>query len=150
MFNTGARVQELLDLRLCDLRLQRPCEVRLQGKGNKVRVCPIWRQTAKLLQRLIDERVDSVDATAALFVNGRDAELTRFGVYDLLRKHLAAASVDVPERREKLTHPHSLRHTTAISLLKAGVDFPTISQWFGHASLSATMRYARADIDMKR
>src|ERR1700676_1293429 len=56
MFNTGARVQEVLDLRLCDLRVQRPCQVRLQGKGNKVRVCPIWPQTARLLQRLVEER----------------------------------------------------------------------------------------------
>jgi integrase/recombinase XerD len=150
MFNTGARVQELLDLRLCDVRLQRPCQVRLQGKGSKIRICPIWPQTAKLLQRLTEERSDRGDTAAALFVNGRGAKLTRFGVYYLLRKHLASVSKEVPSIGTKRIHPHSLRSTTAIHLLKAGVDFATISQWLGHASLETTMRYARADIDMKR
>lgn len=150
MFNTGARVQEVLDLRLCDLRVQRPCQVRLQGKGNKVRVCPIWPQTARLLQRLVEERPSPLDATTALFVNNRGDKLTRFGVHYLLRKHLAEAGTIVPTLREKRIHPHSLRHTTALSLLKSGVDFPTISQWLGHASLDTTMRYAKSDIDMKR
>ncbi|MGF6978163.1 integrase/recombinase XerD [Paraburkholderia sp. JPY465] len=150
MFNTGARVQEVLDLRLCDLRLQRPCQVRLQGKGNKVRVCPIWPQTARLLQRLVEERPYPLDATTALFVNNRGDKLTRFGVYYLLRRHLVAAGANVPTLREKRIHPHSLRHTTALSLLKSGVDFPTISQWLGHESLDTTMRYAKSDIDMKR
>jgi len=52
--------------------------------------------------------------------------------------------------RDKSIHPHSLRHSTAVALLKSGVDFATISQWLGHASLNTTMRYARADIDLKR
>jgi len=150
MFNTGARVQEVLDLRLCDLRVQRPCQVRLQGKGNKVRVCPIWPQTARLLQRLVEERPYPLDATTALFVNNRGDKLTRFGVYYLLRKHLIAAEAAAPTLREKRIHPHSLRHTTAVSMLKSGVDFSTISQWLGHASLDTTMRYSKADIDMKR
>ncbi|MEM5453003.1 tyrosine-type recombinase/integrase [Paraburkholderia guartelaensis] len=71
-------------------------------------------------------------------------------MYYLLRKHLVAAGATVPILREKRIHPHSLRHTTALSLLKSGVDFPTISQWLGHASLDTTMRYAQSDIDMKR
>ncbi|MGF6634811.1 tyrosine-type recombinase/integrase [Paraburkholderia sp. MM6662-R1] len=150
MFNTGARVQEVLDLRLCDLRVQRPCQVRLQGKGNKVRVCPIWPQTARLLQRLVEERPYPLDVKAALFVNNRGDKLTRFGVYYLLRKHLVTAEAVAPTLREKRIHPHSLRHTTAVSMLKSGVDFPTISQWLGHASLDTTMRYSKADIDMKR
>jgi site-specific recombinase XerD len=150
MFNTAARVQEALDLRLCDLRVQRPCQVRLQGKGNRVRVCPIWPQTAKLLQRLVEERPFPVDVNAALFINNRGDKLTRFGVYYLLRKHLIAAEAAAPTLREKRIHPHSLRHTTAVCMLKSGVDFATISQWLGHASLDTTMRYSKADIDMKR
>lgn len=150
MFNTGARVQELLNLRLCDLRLQPPCQVKLQGKGNQVRICPIWPQTAKLLRRLEAQRPDADGATAPLFVNSRGAKLTRFGVRYLLRKHLAAVSAEVPTIAGKRIHPHSLRHTTAIHLLKAGIDFATISQWLGHASPDTTMRYARADLDMKR
>lgn len=150
MFNTGARVQELLDLRLCDLRLSPPCQVKLFGKGSRVRVCPIWPQTAKLLQQMIDERHDKTDLTMPLFINAHGSKLTRFGVRYLLRKYVVATGTRLPSIATKRIHPHSLRHTTAIHLLKAGVDFATISQWLGHASLDMTMRYARADIDMKR
>ncbi|MGC2459462.1 MAG: tyrosine-type recombinase/integrase [Steroidobacteraceae bacterium] len=150
MFNTGARVQELLNLRLCDVRLQPPYQVRLAGKGNRTRICPIWPQTAKLLRQLKEERHGVDDATAPLFVNCRGGQLTRYGVRYLLRGYLALAGADVSTITGKRIHPHSLRHTTAIHLLKAGVDFATISQWLGHANLTTTMRYARADVDMKR
>ena len=150
MFNTGARVQEILDLRICDLRLCSPCQVRLLGKGSRVRVCPVWAHTAELLKKLVSERTDNLDQNAPLFVNSHGSKLTRFGVRYLLRKHIATAAERIPSIAEKRVHPHSIRHTTAIHLLKAGVDFATISQWLGHASLDTTMRYARADIDMKR
>jgi integrase/recombinase XerD len=152
MFNTGARVQELLNLRRRDLRLDRPCQVRLQGKGNKVRLCPIWPATARLLRDLINDVPSSEadPANAPLFANARGQPLTRFGVWYLLRKHIAAAGHQVATLRHKRIHPHSVRHSTAIHLLKAGVDFATISDWLGHASLNTTMRYARADLDLKR
>jgi site-specific recombinase XerD len=76
--------------------------------------------------------------------------MTRFGVRYLLRKHLSTSAATVASLRDKRLHPHSLRHTTAIHLLKAGVDVVTISQWLGHAQLNTTLRYARADIDLKR
>ena len=152
MFNTGARVQEILDLRVRDLRLEPPCQVRLHGKGNKVRLCPIWPRTAHLLQEIIVSRhIEGEDlADQPVFINRQGAAMTRFGVRYLLRKHLAAAEQTVPTLADKRIHPHSLRHTTAIHLLKAGVDFATISQWLGHANLNTTMRYARADLDVKR
>jgi site-specific recombinase XerD len=152
MFNTGARVQEVLNLRRRDIRLEAPAQVRLLGKGNKVRLCPLWPATAQLLRDMIDRRqpTDTDPADALLFTNARGQQLTRFGVRYLLRKHVAAASNRVPTLRDKRIHPHSLRHGTAIALLKSGVDFATISQWLGHASLNTTMRYARADIDVKR
>lgn len=150
MFNTGARVQEVLDLRLRDLRLDPPCQVRLRGKGNKVRLCPIWPQTAHLLRGLCAESKTPNAADSMVFVNRHGASLTRFGVRYLLRKYISAASVDLPSLGTKRIHPHSLRHATAIHLLKAGVDFVVISQWLGHANLDTTMRYARADLDLKR
>lgn len=152
MFNTGARVQEILNLRLRDLRLDPPCQVRLWGKGQKMRLCPIWPGTAQLLRQLVEEQrlTDPKQADAPLFINRQGAPLTRFGVRYLLRKYLALSCADIPTIQDKRLHPHSLRHTTAIHLLKAGVDFATISQWLGHASLNTTMRYARADIDLKR
>jgi site-specific recombinase XerD len=152
MFNTGARVQEVLDLRRRDVRLDPPCQVRLHGKGSKVRLCPIWPATARLLRDLTQgvRSVDPDPADAFLFVNAHGRQMTRFGVRYLLRKYVAAASQSVTTLREKRIHPHSVRHSTAVALLKAGVDFTTISQWLGHASLNTTMRYARADLDLKR
>ena len=85
-----------------------------------------------------------------MFRNQRGGPLTRFGVRYRLKKHLAASAAVAPTLNDKRLHPHSLRHTTAVQLLKADVDFATISQWLGHASVNTTMRYARADIDLKR
>ena len=87
---------------------------------------------------------------APLFPNARGRPLTRFGVRYLLRKYVAAGSGAAASIHEKRIHPHSIRHSTAVCLLKSGVDFATISQWLGHANLNTTMRYARADIDLKR
>lgn len=152
MFNTGARVQEIVALRVRDVRFEPPCQVRFIGKGNKVRLCPIWPRTAQLIKELIQKQnADGQDlAEQHVFLNSRGNPMTRFGIRYLLQKHVADTVKAAPTLAGKRIHPHSLRHTTAIHLLKAGVDFATISQWLGHASLNTTMRYARADIDLKR
>lgn len=150
MFNTGARVQEILDLRLCDVRSEPPYQVRLKGKGGKTRLCPIWAHTAMLLRELAQRLPDRGNSEATLFLNNHGGKLTRFGVGYLLKKYVKASTTTADTLSEKRIHPHSLRHSTAISLLKAGVDFATISQWLGHASLNTTMVYARADLDLKR
>jgi len=152
MFNTGARVQEVVNLRVRDVRLESPCQVRLVGKGNKIRLCPIWPRTARLLDDLIHTQLGGGQnpADQSVFLNAHGAAITRFGIGYLLQKYVAAGAKAAPTLADKRIHPHSIRHTTAICLLKAGVDFATISQWLGHASLNTTMRYARADIDLKR
>jgi integrase/recombinase XerD len=152
MLNTGARVQEILNLRVSDIRLEAPHLVRLVGKGNKVRVCPIWPRTAKRLVALIATLpTDDGDAGQRhLFRNRAGAPLTRFGVRYLLRKHLPKRTSAAAAGSERQVHPHLLRHTTAVCLLKSGVDFAMISQWLGHSSLKVTMRYAKADLDLKR
>ncbi len=152
MFNTGARVQEIIDLRVRDIRLEPPYQVRFTGKGNKIRLCPIWPRTAQLLKELIHNQHGEVEhpADQHVFLNSRGVTITRFGVRYLLQKYVTTTADAAPTLAGKRIHPHSLRHTTAIHLLKAGVDFATISQWLGHASLNTTMRYARADIDLKR
>jgi integrase/recombinase XerD len=150
MFNTGARVQEVLDLRVRDVRFDPPQQVRLTGKGNKVRVCPIWPRTAALLRELVQCRGAAGDGPdSPLFLNRRGEPLSRFGVRYLLRKYAKLSDVTTVQSHA-LPHPHVLRHTTAVHLLKAGVDFATISQWLGHSSLNTTMRYARSDLDLKR
>jgi len=153
MFNTGARVQEIVSLKICDVRFDPPHQVRLQGKGGKIRICPIWPRTAKLIWKLVNtahptQAAVDVEGEKPLFRNRRGGKLTRFGVGYLLRKYLPPSLKS--GKTGKRIHPHSIRHSTAIHLLKAGVDFATISQWLGHASLQTTMRYAKADLDLKR
>jgi integrase/recombinase XerD len=152
MFNTGGRVQEILNLNLQDLRLEPPYQVRLHGKGNKVRLCPLWPATVKCLRAHLEQqaRIHPEPDNARLFRNRNGEPLTRFGVRYLLRKYVAAGAVRAATLSGKRLHPHSMRHTTALSLLKSGVDFATISQWLGHSTLNVTMRYARSDIDLKR
>ena len=151
LFNTGARVQELLDLRPCDLQLTRPRQALLRGKGGKERLCPIWPQTARALSALIAERGLDADETSALFRNRRGEPLTRFGVrYLLLRRQAETASKAAPSLVTKPIHPHTLRHTTAVHLLQAGVDLVTISHWLGHASVETTNKYVAVDLDAKR
>ena len=152
LFNTGARVQEALNVRVADVRLEAPPQVRLLGKGRKARTCPLWPATARLLRDLIAERGGFVDESASplVFTNARGAPLTRYGVRYLLRRYVERASQVAPSLKSKKLHPHSIRHSTAVALLKSGVDFATISHWLGHAGLNTTMRYARADLDLKR
>lgn len=150
LFNTGARAQEVLDVRPCDLQLARPLQVRLRGKGRKERLCPLWPQTAAVLRALLTERgVDSA-ATQPLFRNRRGEPLTRFGVRYLVRKYAGRARSQAASLAGKRVHPHTMRHTTAVHLLQAGVDLVTISHWLGHASVETTNRYAQVDLEMKR
>ena len=150
MFNTGARVGEIVTLCVADLRLDTPAQVHLHGKGRKQRVCPLWPQTADLLRDLLGERDREPQPDEPVFRNHRGARLTRFGVRYLLEKYCARAKASVPALRAKRLHPHSMRHSTAVHLLRAGVDIVTISHWLGHASVTTTHRYATVDLDMKR
>jgi integrase/recombinase XerD len=150
LFNTGARVQELLDVRAIDLQLTSPHQVRLIGKGGKTRTCPLWPQTARLLRALCIERHLDLRSEARIFVNHRGTPLTRFGVRFILAKHLRRAAAACPMLARKTLHPHSVRHSTAVHLLKSGVDPSSIAAWLGHASVTTTNRYATVDLDMKR
>lgn len=150
MLNTGGRVQEVLDLRIQDVRLEPPYQVRLRGKGAKIRICPIWAHTARRIRRLLARSDWPTEPERPLFLNLRGEKLTRFGVYALLKKRIGLCAPAAATLRGRRIHPHTLRHTTAVHMLKAGVDFATISQWLGHASLNTTMVYARADLDLKR
>jgi integrase/recombinase XerD len=150
MFNTGARVQEIVALRVADLRLEPPPHLRLFGKGRKERICPLWSQTADLLRALLAERSSQPRADQPLFANHRGGPLTRFGVRYILGKYCTQAREAMPTLATKRLHPHSMRHSTAVHLLRSGVDIVTISQWLGHASVTTTNRYATVDLEMKR
>jgi hypothetical protein len=151
MFNTGARVQEIVALRISDLRLESPPHLRLFGKGRKERICPLWSQTADLLRALLAERgTNQPRADQSLFVNHHGEPLTRFGVRYILAKYCTQAREAMPTLATKRLHPHSMRHSTAVHLLRSGVDMVTISQRLGHANVTTTNRYATVDLEMKR
>jgi integrase/recombinase XerD len=150
LFNSGARVQEIVDLGGCDLQLEPPPQVKLVGKGRKTRICPLWPQTAQVLKQLVSESQLDLRSNAPVFCNRRGERLSRFGIRYLLAKYCQQAVAACPSLAGKRLHPHSMRHSCAIYLLKAGVDLPTISHLLGHASINTTNRYATADLEMKR
>ena len=150
MFNTGARVQEIVDLCVKDLQLDSPLQVKLVGKGRKARICPLWPQTAVMLKQFMSEVHGDLQSNAAVFFNQRGNRLTRFGIRYILTKYCREASKECPSLAEKRLHPHSMRHSCAVHLLKSGVDLASISHWLGHANMNTTNRYATADLEMKR
>ena len=111
---------------------------------------PTVAKTAEILGALLAERSTGPLPEDPLFRNHRGSCLTRFGVRYILRKHCARAQAVRPALASKRLHPHSMRHSTVVHLLRAGVDILTISQWLGQASVTTTNRYATADLEMKR
>ncbi|MGA7122670.1 MAG: tyrosine-type recombinase/integrase [Polyangiaceae bacterium] len=143
LYNTGARVQEAADLRVEHLDFERGPRARLHGKGGKWRTCPLWDETARLLQQLVGE---SPAAQAPVFCSSAGKPLTRFGIYKLVRRHTARLHDGGSARR---IGPHVFRHTTAVHLLEAGVEVNVIRGWLGHVNLATTNRYADINIRTK-
>jgi len=152
LYDTGARVQELVDLKIGDVRLSSPAVIRLTGKGNKSRLVPIMAPTENLLRRYLDEhdKNHSVHGGYPLFVNRAGKKLTRAGVTYILDKYLSQAkSANLVSLPETLS-PHCLRHSKAMHLLQSGVNLVYIRDLLGHADVSTTEVYARADEHLKR
>jgi len=147
---TAARVQEVLNLRPCDLQLVRPFHVLLRGKGRKERICPLLDETAEVLRALLVETHIDPGSAEPLFRNRRGEPLTRFGVRYLLGKHVRRARACAPTLAGKRVHPHVLRHSAAVHLLRSGVDLPTVSKLLGHVQLQTTDRYSHVDLATKR
>ena len=145
LYNTGARVQELVDLDLGDLRRDPVPLVTLRGKGRKQRTCPLWPRTLAAIEAWLEERGS---AEGSLFLNARGRRLTRSGVAHILRILAERAGLS-PRHARRLT-PHVVRHTTAMHLLQAGVDLTTIAAWLGHAQLATTHAYVEINLRMKQ
>jgi site-specific recombinase XerD len=148
LFNTGARIQEALNLSPQALRLESPFQVRLFGKGRKDRICPLWPETVELLKALLKRKPRREDER--VFVNRYGNPLGASGVRFKLKQYVAAAAKQVPSLTGKRVSPHRFRHATAVSLVAAGVDVTVIRSWLGHESLDTTNVYARANVETKR
>ncbi len=151
LYDTGARVQELIDLNANDVRLVSPPQVRLMGKGRKVRVVPLMDATAQLLRdHLREYELDRPDrGHLPLFQNRHGGRLSRSGVRYLLQCHVQASRSQLPGFTQKVS-PHSLRHTKGMHLLQSGVSLEIIRDFLGHVDVKTTQIYARANLEMKR
>lgn len=152
LYDTGARVQELVDLQVNDIRLSSPTVIRLTGKGNKARLVPIMAPTEKLLRQYLDERdkEHSSHGGYPLFCNRVGKKLTRAGVTYILNKYLTQAHVSGNTSLPATISPHCLRHSKAMHLLQSGVNLVYIRDLLGHVDVSTTEVYARADEHFKR
>jgi integrase/recombinase XerD len=148
LYNTGARASEAAEVTLDAITLDPPGQVRLLGKGRKIRTCPLWPHTCKVLCQLLGTRLDG-PSDVPVFRNVRNRPLTRFGIHTLVARTVVKVAKTMLSLREKRVSPHTIRHTTAVHLLRAGVDINTIRAWLGHVSLDTTNRYAEVDLEMK-
>ena len=140
---TGIRASELVGLQLNDLVLQLQPTLTIHGKGRRERRLPLWRETATALKRWL--RVRPTGTSLHLFLNDRGDALTRSGFAYLLAKYVEIAAVGVASLRAKRVSPHVLRHTCAMITLQATRDVRKVALWLGHAHLTTTEIYLRAD-----
>jgi integrase/recombinase XerD len=147
LYNTGARVQEIVDIDVGDLHDAGLAFVQLRGKGRKQRTCPLWPRTVAAVRAWLERRGTPAQHEP-LFLNACGQRLTRSGVAYILQRTRARAGLK-PRHASRLT-PHVIRHTTAMHLLRSGVDITTIAAWLGHAQLSTTHGYVQIDLRMKQ
>lgn len=146
LLRTGARVSEAITVDRCDLRLSSPHQVLIHGKGAKDRCVPL---SAELVSQLRAQLTAVPSGTNAVFLNAKGLRLTRHGVAHLLHVCVGQAVERCPSLKGRRITPHVLRHTTAMCLLRAGVDLTTIRSWLGHSSVETTHVYVEADLEMK-
>ena len=154
MYDTGARVQEILNIRLCDIQLGKVPKVTLFGKGRKKRTVPLMQKTVKYLNQYISRfhAGQSKGAEAYLFysvIHGQTERLTDRRIRYIMEEYGQKARASCPEIPEHI-HPHIFRHSRAMHLYQAGMDLTLVSQWLGHSNISTTLVYAHADTEQKR
>jgi site-specific recombinase XerD len=148
LYNTGARIQEALDLCPRSVRLRSPTQVKLFGKGRKERICPLWPETADLLTALLKRQPQPDDEP--IFRNRYGEPLGAAGVRFKLHHYVQRAAEKMPSLKGKHVSPHTFRHAMGVAMVAAGVDITVIRSLMGHVSLDTTNHYARANLETKR
>ena len=148
LYNTGARVSEIIGVRVVDVVLEGAACVHLQGKGRKQRSVPLWKTTVLEIRAWL-RRNPQMRAEAALLPNRDGYAMTRCNVWQRLDLAVARAATSMPSLAKKQISPHTVRHATAMHLLQSGVPFNVIALWLGHESTNTTHRYVEADLAMK-
>ena len=144
LYNSGARATEAAQLKVRDLDVRAAC-VKITGKGGKQRLCPLWPATMAALEAVMGGR----GANEPVFANRLGHPITRFGIHTVVERYTLRICAKFPALATKRVSPHSIRHSTATHLLRAGVDINTIRGWLGHVSLDTTNIYAEIDLEMK-
>ena len=148
LYNTGARVSEIIGVRLADVVLDGAACVRLHGKGRKQRTMPLWRSTVKAVRAWLRFNPNLLPASA-LLPNRDGHAMTRTNVAQRLALAVAAAAPAMPSLRDRHISPHTIRHTTAMHLLQSGEPIDGIALWLGHESPTTTHQYVEANLAMK-
>lgn len=147
MYNTGARVSEIVGALVSDVALTPGGTFHLRGKGRKHRVLPLWKRTVTTLRKWI--KANHLSQEQPLFANARGIAMTRSGVEKRLREAVEKAGETCPSLKTKRISPHTLRHTTAMHLLQSGADITVIAMWLGHESTETTHVYVTANMELK-
>ena len=153
LYDTAARVQEIIDLRVRDVRVEPPAIVTLHGKGRKTRVVPVTAKTASIMEGYFQEKRwigRSGVLDFPVFMNSQKCKLSRAGVAYILSKYVKRMSIESSHHVPGSISPHCLRHTKAIHLLRSGVPPIYIRDILGHASVITTEIYAKVDVEEKR
>jgi site-specific recombinase XerD len=148
LYNTGARVSEIVGVRVVDVVLDGAACVHLHGKGRKERSVPLWKTTAAEIRAWLRANPQS-RGQAALLPNRSGHPMTRCNVAQRLQLAVDRAATEQPSLKTKRISPHTLRHSTAMHLLQSGVPFNVIALWLGHESMNTTHRYVEANLEMK-
>ena len=148
LYNTGARVSELIALNREDLLADSCKTVTLRGKGRKERTVPLWPKTAQQIRQWLKQLPP--EPSTPIFTNRFGTRLSRFGVEKQLTENVRKAAQLCPSLARRRISPHLFRHTTAMHLLQAGVDITAIALWLGHESPLTTHKYLEADLEMKK
>jgi site-specific recombinase XerD len=144
---TGLRVSELVGLCCGDIHLGAGAHLRCHGKGRKERITPLTKSTVAVLRFWLEERGGG--PTSPAFPTRQGHRLSPDAVAKLVAKHAVAAALAAPSLRTRRITPHTLRHTTAMTLLRAGVDITVIALWLGHEQVETTNIYLHADLSIK-
>ena len=147
LYDSGARIQELVDLKVKDIRIEAPSTVTLHGKGNKIRQVPIMTNTKKLIKQYIEKFRKS--SNQYLFESSKDKKFTRKGICYIINKYAEMAQKQLPIIPRKIS-PHQFRHSKAMHLLQSGVNLIYIRDFLGHVDIQTTEIYAKYDTETKR
>lgn len=148
LYNTGARVSEIIGVKVGDVVLGESACVHLRGKGRKQRSTPLWKSTVQAIRAWL-RRNPKLGTDAALLPNRDGNPMTRFNVTQRLNIAVACAAKTYSSLAKRSISPHTIRHTTAMHLLQSGVAFSVIALWLGHESTMTTHRYVEANLAMK-